>query len=162
MEEIILGYKNKGVLIDANILLLFCIGTLNKDYIPKFKRTSMYVVEDFDILTTFLSLFTKVVTTPNVLTEVSNLANSLTGKYRDSFGVILSKAIEMCDEKYLESVNVANTYELYHFGISDAIMLRLAKSHYLLLTDDLRLSHYAMGNGINVVNFNHLRIQNWG
>jgi len=41
-------------------------------------------------------------------------------------------------------------------------MLRLAKNHYLLLTDDLPLSHYAMGNGINVVNFNHLRIQNWG
>jgi hypothetical protein len=57
---------------------------------------------------------------------------------------------------------VANTYELYHFCISDAIMLRLAKNHYLLLTDDLPLSHYAMANEIDVVNFNHLRVQNGG
>jgi rRNA-processing protein FCF1 len=161
MEEIILRYRKKGVLIDANLLLLLGIGTLNQDYIPKFKRTNRYVVEDFLTLTSFLSLFTKVVTTPNILTEVSNLANSLTGNYRVQFGAILSQLIEVLEENYLASQSVANTYELYHFGLSDSTILKLVKEQYLLLTDDLKLSHYAMGNGIDVVNFNHIRIQNW-
>ena len=43
MDLLISAYRNKGVLLDANLLLLFCIGTLNKDFISRFKRTNTFV-----------------------------------------------------------------------------------------------------------------------
>lgn len=69
-------YRNHGIIIDANLLLLLFIGSVNKAFITKFKRTKAYIPEDYELLTRFLGLFSSIVTLPNILTEVGNLANS--------------------------------------------------------------------------------------
>ena len=70
-------YATKGVLVDTNILLLYFVGTVNRDRIERFKRTKTFTTNDYDVLVRLLSIFQKIVTTPNILTEVSNFINQL-------------------------------------------------------------------------------------
>ncbi len=150
-------FYNNGIVVDSNLLLLFCIGNFDREYISSFKRTQKYAVEDFDTLIAFLAPFKKMVTTPNVLTEVSNLANALSGKHRMSFAESFSDLIKKADEEYLISEQVQKSTEFHDFGLCDAVLLEQSKEKYLLLTDDLLLYHYAIGTGRNAENFNHLR-----
>ncbi len=43
-------YKQKGILIDTNILLLLFVSTVNRERISKFNRTEKFVPEDYDTL----------------------------------------------------------------------------------------------------------------
>ncbi len=72
MEELIYKYSNKGLLIDTNILLLYFVGSFDRQHIEKFKRTSQFTIKDFDYLVILLDRFDTLVTTPNILTEVNN------------------------------------------------------------------------------------------
>ena len=40
-------------------------------------------------------------------------------------------------------------------------IIDLVKGQYLVLTDDFRLSNYLGKQGIDVLNFNHLRFASW-
>ena len=71
-------YKYKGVIVDTNILLLLFVGSVNKKRISKFNRTEQFSPKDYDFLVEIISYFSKIVVTPNILTEVSNFINQLT------------------------------------------------------------------------------------
>ena len=73
-----------GLLVDTNLLLLYLIGRTNRNRISKFKRTQAYTIEDFDLLHRFMAEFKTLITTPHVLTEVSNLGD-LYGQEREVF-----------------------------------------------------------------------------
>ena len=70
-------YHSRGVLVDTNILLLYFVGKFKREQVPNFKRTAQFTPEDFDLLFRLLSRFDHIVTTPNVLSEVSNLSAQL-------------------------------------------------------------------------------------
>lgn len=44
IEELIEKHRANGLLIDANLLILYLIGKTNKDRIPTFKRTQQYTI----------------------------------------------------------------------------------------------------------------------
>jgi hypothetical protein len=161
LEKLITRYRHQGLLIDTNLLILYCIGTLNQELIATFKRTKPYVKEDYETLVHFMRYFSKIVTTPNVLTEVSNLANSLHSQVKDEFYQIFSKIITRVEENYMPSKQVSDTQELYKFGLTDSVIFYLAKGNYLLLTDDFRLSQYVESKHYDAINFNHIRMLNW-
>lgn len=68
-------YRQKGILIDTNILLLYFVGTVNRARISRFNRTEKFTPEDYDTLIEIINFFPKRVTTPNILTEVNSLTN---------------------------------------------------------------------------------------
>lgn len=68
-------HRTQGLLIDTNILLLFVVGSVNPDLIPKLSCTSNYSIQDFQIVETAIDFFETKVTTPHILTEVSNLVD---------------------------------------------------------------------------------------
>jgi len=70
-------YRSRGVLVDTNILLLHFVSDYDRELVPRFKRTATFAVDDYDLLIKLLTRFNSVVTTPNVLSEVSNLAGQL-------------------------------------------------------------------------------------
>lgn len=39
--------------------------------------------------------------------------------------------------------------------------MKAAKEDILVITADLKLYHYALSTGIDIINFNHLRTANW-
>jgi hypothetical protein len=74
---LISSFHGRDVLIDTNILLMYIVGTLDPRLIPMFKRTKVFTVDAYTILCRFLQPFRSIVTAPNILTEVSNLAGQM-------------------------------------------------------------------------------------
>jgi hypothetical protein len=52
-------YRQKGILIDTNILLLYFVGTVNRERISRFNRTQQFIPEDYDLLLQILNYFQK-------------------------------------------------------------------------------------------------------
>ncbi|MCY7357876.1 MAG: hypothetical protein LH609_10485 [Rudanella sp.] len=65
--------RKSGLLLDTNLLVLLVIGQYDPKRINGHKRLQSYTSEDYDLLLGFMSLFRTFATTPNILTEVSNL-----------------------------------------------------------------------------------------
>jgi rRNA-processing protein FCF1 len=154
-------YKQKGILIDTNILLLWFVGTVNRERISRFNRTEKFLPEDYDSLVQILSYFAKIVTTPNILTEVNSLANQLGEPERSQCLFVLARGVARLNEFYLESQEVVKTENFTKFGLTDCGIVNIAKNQYLVLTDDFKLANYLQKIGIDTINFNNIRIYGW-
>ncbi len=149
------------LLLDSNLLVLFLVGSLDRRLIGSHKRARSYTFEDFDLLSRILASKRQVVTTPNVLTETSNLV-AQTGQ--PNAGRLLARLGLLCqrlDERYLESATVARSGALARLGLTDTGLCELTTGGLLLLTDDLPLYVEVLRLGGRAVNFNHIRTQVW-
>ena len=163
LSELAQRYRTAGVLVDTNILLLLFVGSVERRLIERFKRTVSrgFDESDYELLTSLLKLFNnRVVTTPHILTEVSNLAGQL-GSQRQRFFSYFAKGISQLIEHYEPSENLVQVESFVKFGLTDAAIIDLVKGQYLVLTDDFRLSNYLGKQGVDVINFNHLRLASW-
>lgn len=154
-------YRRKGVLVDTNILLLYVVGSFDRKIISEFKHTNSYTVEDFDAAVLVIESFDTRATTPNVLTEVSNLTGHLCYYIKGECFDFFAKGITLLNEHYLLSGEISTMPEFRRFGLTDAGILSLARDRYLVLTDDLPLYHYLISTGIDALNFNHIRTFFW-
>jgi hypothetical protein len=100
-------YRSRGLLVDANILLLHFVGCFDRTLIARFKRTERYSVNDFDVLQSTLARFDRVVTTPNILTEVNSLSNQLWERTRTNYLTAISQRISLLCEEYVTSAEGA-------------------------------------------------------
>ena len=154
-------YRQAGIMVDTNILLLFFIGAFDQNLIPRFKRTRQFSVEDYATLISILGLFDRIATTPHILTEVSNLSGQLREPARSEYFKKFSSDITLLEEENVASRDVAQMQEFVKFGLTDTGIIHLTKGKYLVLTDDFRLSQYLQSAGVDVVNFNHIRTTYW-
>jgi rRNA-processing protein FCF1 len=150
-------YRDKGILIDSNLLLLYFIGKFDTSQISKFKRTSKFTSDDFRLLLFVFKHFNNVVTTPNILTEVSNLSNQLAGNLKLNFYTEFAKQVSTFQEQYISSVNICSQAHFIKFGLTDSGIIELAANEYLILTDDFKLANLLESKNIDVINFNHIR-----
>jgi hypothetical protein len=87
-----LAIQSSGaLLLDTNLLLLLFIGGKDISLIKKAKTLAAYTEEDYELLQELASLnrFTVLLTTPHIITEVSNLL----GKERDDIKRIGREAV---------------------------------------------------------------------
>ena len=154
-------YRQAGIMVDTNILLLFFIGAFDQNLIPRFKRTRQFSVEDYATLISILGLFDRIATTPHILTEVSNLSGQLGEPARSEYFKKFSSDITLLEEENVASRDVAQMQEFVKFGLTDTGIIHLTKGKYLVLTDDFWLSQYLQSAGVDVVNFNHIRTTYW-
>lgn len=160
-EDVLARYSRRGILIDTNILLLLLIGLFDRRLIGQFKRTRIFATEDFDLLCRILSRFERRVTTPHILTEVSNLAGQLPDAHRSACFKMLSRLIGQMPEHYLASSEIATVGVFERFGLTDCGIEQVAVGAYLVLTDDFKLASHLQTIGVDVINFNHIRLHNW-
>ncbi|MGA0559557.1 PIN domain-containing protein [Larkinella sp. VNQ87] len=150
--------SKEGLLIDTNLLVLYVIGLLDTNRIGQNKRTRTYSKEDFNLLVNFTGFFKKVITTTNILTEVSNL---LEGEeyHKKPVLSVLPQLLEVIEEHHLpsRSLMVSSNRFFTKFGLSDTVSMELSTRDYTVLTDDLDLCYYLQNNGLSAYNFNHLR-----
>ncbi len=155
----IFSYSHKGLLLDTNIFLLMVIGMVDRDLIGRFKRTNTFCGDDFDYLIEFLKNFKRLVVTPNILTEVSNLLGQLVEPKRSrafaTLGILTTRLFEI----YVCSRSLSESPNLLLFGLTDAGLIDLASENVLTLTDDFPLYGKLMASGRAAINFNHLRTQ---
>ena len=151
------AYRWEGLLIDSNLLLLLFVGLYDRTRIEKFKRTSQFTVEDFELLAAFIRRFKEVVTTPSILTEVSNLLGQLPEELKYSFYQSFAYGLKDLHEHYTPSQELGDEKGFPKFGLTDTAILQAARGKFLVLTDDFRLTRYLLSQRIDVINFNHLR-----
>jgi rRNA-processing protein FCF1 len=153
-------YSREGVIVDSNLLLLVFTGVYDRQQIGKTPRLERYTEADFDLLIDILKHFKRLVTTAHVLTEVSNLSIAIPESQRKPYFAVFAAQVELLDEHQI-SASTALQNKFARFGLSDAAIAGVAQNHYLVLTDDFKLSNALQGDGIDALNFNHLREANW-
>lgn len=145
------------MLIDSNLLLLLFVGSFERGLIGRFKRLNAFAVDDYDLLVAVLGRLGRIATTPNILTEVSNLSGELKDRVRSSYYESFASRLSLLSERYVESAQVAQTPIFRALGITDAGIILIASEGILVLTEDLTLCQHLWGSGIDALNFNHLR-----
>ncbi|WKC46137.1 PIN domain-containing protein [Pseudomonas veronii] len=160
IDTYIKQYRKKGILVDTNLLLLVVTG--GTPSITDFKRTSGYTTEDYELLLIVIDQFEKLISTPHILAEVSNLTNGLYGKKLHDFYATLKNTLSTIVEIHSPALDISHEYELAPYGLTDAGIIAAAKNNFLVLTDDLRVAGFAHQHCVDVVNFNHIREASWG
>lgn len=156
-------YRSNGVFLDSNLLVLLFVGLLDPDRIQNFKRTNNrgFTKDDFSLLQGIVTVFSRVVTTPHVLTETTNYICELHGQARQSALQIISNAIQSFKERRSESKKLVKGDLFLQFGLTDSAILDLPPKKYLVLSVDGSLVSALQKKGIDAINFNHLRQYNW-
>lgn len=157
LNGLIAKYRTRGVLIDTNLLILYFVGEFNPARISTFSRTKKFSVDDYNWVRTIVNCFAKKVTTPNILTEVSNLSGKFEEGLRHQFFRQMQEQFELLDETYLPSKDTAASVIFPRLGLTDAVISEVANEKYLVLTDDLQLALYLGSINADVINFNHHR-----
>ena len=145
----------------SDVLLVYCVGVYDPDRIARFKRTAAFTMEDFDLLTQFFSFFEKIVTTPNILTEVNSFSNQLSEDLKPAYYPEFAKQIPLLEQHYLTIVDISTRASFQLLGLTDLGIAKLVRDKYLVLSDDLRLVLHLQNNGIDAINFNHIRTIGW-
>src|ERR1700692_1282284 len=128
----------KGVLVDSNLLVLFLVGAVNKRRILDFKRTQGFTIEDFDLLATLIGWFGKLIATPHVLSQVSDLA-VLPGKERLNIRRLFRSVVEQIEESYDPSQALVADPIFERLGLTDAAIATICSRGILVLTADVDL-----------------------
>jgi hypothetical protein len=162
-SEMLSRYRNKGLLVDTGLLLLLLVGALDRDRIERFKRTNAFTAGDYDLLLKIVALFKKVATTPNILTEVSDLLAQLPEEILPAYYKVFTHAVNASEmeEEYTPSRGLAAQSYFTKLGLTDSSIIGTCKGKYLVLTVDLPLFHYLRNSDIDAINFNHLRSLAW-
>jgi hypothetical protein len=160
-EQLIGAHREKGILIDSGLLLLLFVGLCDRGRIQTFKRTKMFTESDFDLLQGIVRRFDLLVTTPNILTEVSNLLGQLPDNlHAQYFGTFALSLRERVNEYYIPSGQLALQVHFPRLGLTDIGIIEQARNGNLVLTVDLRLYNHLCDLGIDAINFNHVRESN--
>lgn len=161
-KALMAGYRQRGLLLDANLLLLFFIGSYDRELIPRLSRLDNFTQDDYDQIAEIVGHFVKTITTPNILTEVSNLStNAVYNNLHDSYLPHFAAGIQLLVEEYVPSGAAAQLPIFNRLALTDAGIEQVARDKYLVMTIDLNLYVHLEAQGIGVVNYNHIRDLEW-
>ena len=137
-------------LVDANLLILLVVGSVDPSLIQTNKRTRNFTPEDYDRLLDLIGE-KRVFVTPNTLTEASNLLTP-----HPLFAAKLRDLIDGSTEETVGSADAAGSAAFPRLGLTDAVLLELASPARPLITVDLDLYLAAQADGHDrVINFTY-------
>lgn len=163
IQELIKKHRRAGILIDTNLLLLLFVGLLDRSFIGG-KRLEKYTPEHFEALCRIAENFSTIITTPHILTEVSNLgAQTFTSskKYQNEFFMML-QLIKLSEDGLALDERMVNRQSvdvslLSRFGLTDGAIAGLSgKESLLVLSDDFALVGSIQKRGGHAINFTHI------
>lgn len=169
IQDFIYTYRPEGVIIDNVVLILFLIGNYDPDFIKSCGILDKYTISDFSLLKKIISHFNKLVITPQVIAELSNV--SITGNNSTIFGnklhqylqtVINFLKLKETEERHQGSDCLwgMDLKVIGRFGFTDMTMFELSKQTKMpILTDDFDFFIYATSNKAPAINFESIRIQ---
>ena len=158
VREVAAGCRSRVIFVDTNLLLLYLIGLFNRPLISRFKRTQRYSPDQFDGLAEFLGYFDKIVSTPHVLTEISNFSGQLHEPARSAYFLALAGwTPNIFDERQISAATVAAAPEFVEYGLTDAGISLVCGTSVPFLTDDGPLAAYLAARGVRIVYFNTIQ-----
>lgn len=156
VNQLIRKHARGSVIIDTNLMLLLIIGEMGKDP-QEFKRTMQFVAKDLMLLRRIVSAFRRLITSPNIVTEVDNLSRNLPEREHQNLSRAVASAFQETVEIYVPSKSVLSTPDHWRFGVSDCVALSLINQNILTITDDYRLYNKILKMGHDAININHIR-----
>ena len=141
------------VIIDTNIFILFLVGQINENKIENYTRNSIYSKEDYYFLLDILSKYDRIITSPNILTEVDNILNRINGEDKYRYLALVKNIYKQTIEKYLETERVSQNWFFDILGITDSAIIIMAKECDLLISGDSTLCDYAKSLDIKTFDF---------
>lgn len=147
----------KMIVIDTTPLTVLLVGLMQPELIAKTKRTSIYEKEDFDLLLANISSLTDLIVLPNVWTEVDNLLNGFNNSLKWPYITSIRSLIAKTTETYLESNIGATTDYFIGVGLTDSLILEIAKRTGKVVTADTRLADLARAHNIQVYDMVEVR-----
>jgi predicted nucleic acid-binding protein len=147
----------KTVILDTTLLTLLVVGLTDRRYIASHKRLSEFVSEDFDLLVATLEQAEAMVVSPNTLTETSNWLRQIKEPARSQIQNVFRAIIRQYREICVASTNASDRQEFIQLGLTDTVILEIAKSDVVVVSTDLDLCIAAEIAEYSCVNFNHLR-----
>lgn len=152
-----------GVIVDTNLLILLLVGHHDPSFIGQ-KKTTKYTYEDYLLVKDIVAYASKIIVTPQILTEVANhtFDNFLTGdKYTSYFTHVLAY-MNNSDESYTHKDQIAAEPLLSKFGFADVSIIEAARDlKCLVITDEGALTGLLGTLKIPSVDINQLRMNNW-
>ncbi len=157
LESLVSKHCKSGVLIDSNLLLLLLVGTFDRKLVERVKRLNKYNTRDLDLLRRFCGLFQRILTTPHILTEVSNLIQNSDDRRLSAFLQYLAQQFGVLVEQYRTSADIVQHSLFISFGLADSALAMESDEGALVITDDFALCAALQNRGRDAINFNHLR-----
>jgi len=162
LESVLAKHASKGLLIDTNVLIMYIVGLFDRNYIPQFKRTRQYTPDDFLIVQQLARTFHRLITTPHILAELSNLSVSVREPHAAVYFRRLTELLNAAKEHYTNKDILLRDARLARLGFTDLSIVEAAKdAGYLVLTDDLDAANAIRAERCNVINLNELRQWSW-
>ena len=163
LHPLVQKYRRKGILVDANLLILLLVGRLDPAHLKHCRATKSraFTPEDFSLLRDGVAKFDTLVTTPHILTEVSNLAGRLTEPLLGQFRAMFREVVKRFSEQSLASKEIAGDAHFLKFGLTDTAISMIAPGRYLVLSVDLALCGLLQQRNVDVINFNNIRYLGW-
>jgi len=156
ISSLLSGSSKRHLLLDSNLLLLWITARYDLRLLATFKRVQMFTQDDAILLAWVMDQFKSVVTTAHVVTEVSNLGNSLSSASRLGWFTVLSEFSLGTHEETHSLISLASLEEFVRFGVTDCALSTLS-GKYQVLTTDRRLSNYPRDAASAILNFEDLR-----
>jgi hypothetical protein len=150
-----------SILIDTNLAILLCVGISGTRNIEKHKRLAGYDEQDFYLLTKILGDDPKLVFSPYVLGETSNLVRQVANPLKSQLAKDLREMVLRADEIQVACSKIVDDDQYLDLGITDAALLTILEAHpkLVLLTEDANLYIAASQRGYSACNFSHVRDQ---
>ncbi|GJE75792.1 MULTISPECIES: PIN domain-containing protein [Methylorubrum] len=152
----------RACLLDTNLLVLLAVGRASPAFVEVHKRTRGYRSEDLPLLEALLARAARLVTTPHVLCETSNLIRQFQEPGRGKIVEALRNFAARADEIHLPCMTAMARPEFIRLGLTDAGILVAQRDDVGLVTDDLDLYLASVAAGLDAINFTHERARRFG
>lgn len=109
-----------------------------------------------------MSHFAPIVTTPNIFTEVSNLAlAAIHRRFHHHYLAKFAQVIDLVLEEVAPSKALTSGQTYAFLGLTDAAIEQVAKGKYLVISADFDLVTALQSQGVDAINYNHMRDSAW-
>lgn len=145
------------LLLDTNVLLVLIVGTLRPDMLSKHARLKAFDSDFFNFVRAQAGADTKHVSTPHILTEVSNLLGSGKQQIVDRGNQVFRNYVAKLNEVYRASKELVDLPVFTSIGLADTSIASLSKGGLRIVTVDWELCNRLTDEGFDVVNpWHHL------
>ena len=127
------------IFIDTNLLMLLVVGATGKHLIGKHDRLQAFEIEDYERLMNLVKKIGRVLVTPNILTETSNLLSQHGEPERSYIFEKLRAFIKETEEVPIVSEVASSNENFIRLGLTDAALLEVVSRSNPLITVDLDL-----------------------
>lgn len=153
----------RPLLLDTNLLLLYLVGGKDPLLIANSRRLNAYEESDYYLLISFIEQesFDSFVSTPHILTEASNLLGQEKERIKSVGREAIREYIQHCKEIVCAADLLVDEPEFQRLGLTDVAIKMASRLPVFVLTVDALLYHHLSSEGLDAVNFNHVRQGSW-